>query len=116
MPEGYDPKFASLSASSLVLFVPLPIMHTMPPVEETIYHYEPSEGSDVYEKTHEMKDWFLELRKELNTLRGKDLFGRSVVELCFVPNVKIQVKLKVLELKKYKGNTCPLSHLFMYAR
>ncbi|KAI5429247.1 hypothetical protein KIW84_034025 [Lathyrus oleraceus] len=42
----------------------------------------------------EMKDRFLELRKELKTLRGKDLFGKNAIELCLVPNVKILVKFK----------------------
>ena len=63
-----------------------------------------------------MKDPFLELRKELKTLRGKDLFGKSVVELCLVPNVKISVKFKVPDFEKYMGNSCPLIHLVMYAR
>ena len=62
-----------------------------------------------------MKDQFLELRKELKTLRGKDLSCKSDAELCLVPNVKIPVKFKVPDFEKYKGNTCPLSHLVMYA-
>ncbi|KAI5415780.1 hypothetical protein KIW84_040991 [Lathyrus oleraceus] len=86
------------------------------PAENTIYHSEPYEGLDVYEKMDEMKDQFLELHKELKTLRGKDLFGKSAAELCLVPNVKIPVKFKVPDFEKYKGNTCPLSHLVMYAR
>ena len=83
--------------------VPPPIVHTLPRVEDTIYHSEPSEGPDVYEKMDEMKDQFLELRKELKTLRGKDLFGKSVVELCLVSNVKIPMKFKVPDFEKYKG-------------
>jgi hypothetical protein len=47
-------------------------VHTLPRVEDTIYHSEPSEGPDVYEKMDDMKDQFLELRKELKTLRGKE--------------------------------------------
>lgn len=42
-----------------------------------------------------MKDHFLELRKELKTLRGKDLFVKRGVELCLVPNVKIPMKFKM---------------------
>ncbi|KAI5420381.1 hypothetical protein KIW84_044244 [Lathyrus oleraceus] len=98
MPEGPVPTFASLPASSPVLAVPPPIVHTLPRVDDTIYHSEPSEGPDVYEKI------------------GKDLFGKSTAELCLVPNVKIPVKFKVPDFEKYKGNTCPLSHLVMYAR
>ena len=59
-------------------------MHTFPRVEDTIYHSEPYEGLNVYEKMDEMKDQFLEMRKELKTLRGKDLYGKSAVELCLV--------------------------------
>ncbi|KAI5395060.1 hypothetical protein KIW84_061607 [Lathyrus oleraceus] len=114
--KGFAHTLASLPASSPVLSVPPPVVHTLPRVEDTIYHSEPSEGPDVYEKMDEMKDQFLELRKELKTLRGKDLFGKSAAELCLVPNVKIHVKFKVPNFEKYKGNTCPLSHLVMYAR
>ncbi|KAI5402070.1 hypothetical protein KIW84_066515 [Lathyrus oleraceus] len=110
------PTFASMPASSPVIAMPPPVVHTMPRVDDTIYHSEPSEGPDVNEKMDAMNDQFLELRKELKTLRGKDLFGKSAAELCLVPGVKIPVKFKVPNFEKYKGNTCPLSHLVMYAR
>ncbi|KAI5413099.1 hypothetical protein KIW84_057646 [Lathyrus oleraceus] len=115
VPEGYAPIFVSLSASSPIMSVPPPIVRTLPCVEETIYHSESSEGPYIYEKMDEMKDQFLEMRKELKTLRGKDLFGKSVAELCLVPNVKIFVKFKVPDFEKYKGNTCSLSHLVIGA-
>ncbi|KAI5424532.1 hypothetical protein KIW84_030638 [Lathyrus oleraceus] len=44
MPEGPAPTFASLPASSPVLAVPPPVVHTMPRVDDTIYHFKPSEG------------------------------------------------------------------------
>ena len=65
MPEGPVPTFASLPASSPVLAVPPPVVHTTPRVDDTIYHSEPSEGPDVNEKMEAMNDQFLELRKEL---------------------------------------------------
>lgn len=55
------------------------------------------------------------MQKEFQALRGKDLFGRNAHDLCLVPNVKIPHKFKVLNFKKYKGNSCPLSHMTMYA-
>ncbi|KAI5422148.1 hypothetical protein KIW84_045564 [Lathyrus oleraceus] len=116
MPEGFTPTFGSMSAFSSVMSVPPLVVHILPRVEDIIYHSEPSEGPDVHEKMEEMKDQFLELRKELKTLRGNDLFGKSAAELCLVPNVKILMKFKVPDFEKYKGNTCPLSHLVMYAR
>ncbi|CAL5197280.1 unnamed protein product [Lathyrus oleraceus] len=103
VPEGFAPTFASMPTYSPVMPVPPPVVHTLPRVEDTIYHSEPSEGSNVYEKMDEMKDQFLELYKELKTLRGKDLFGKSAIELCLVPNVKIPVKFKVPDFEKYKG-------------
>jgi len=42
-------------------------------------------------------------------------FG-DAVRLCFVPDVVIPPKFKVLEFEKYKGATCPKSHLTMYCR
>ncbi|KAI5437491.1 hypothetical protein KIW84_023560 [Lathyrus oleraceus] len=98
-----------LPFSSPVMSVSPPVMHTLTRVEHTIYHPEPSEGPDVYEKMDEMKDQFLELRKELKTLRSKYLFGKSAAELCLVPNVKIPGKFKVTDFEKYKGNTCTLN-------
>ncbi|KAI5436164.1 hypothetical protein KIW84_022573 [Lathyrus oleraceus] len=115
MPEGYAPTFVSLRESSSVMSVPTLVVHTLPRIEDTIYHSEPSEGPDVYDKMDEMKDQLLEPRKELKTLRGKDLFGKSADELCLAPNVKIPMKFKVHDFEKYKGNTCPLRHLVMYA-
>ena len=63
LPEGPTPTFASLPASSPVLAVPPLVVHTMPRVDDTIYHFEPSEGPGVYEKMDAMNDQFLELRR-----------------------------------------------------
>ena len=56
------------------------------------------------------------MQREMKSLRGKELFGHNVNELCFVPNVKIPAKFKVPKFEKYKGNTCPCAHLVMYVR
>lgn len=90
--EGYALTFASMLTSSPVMSMLPPILHTLPRVEETIYHSKPSEGP------------------------MKDLFGKSVVKLCLVPNVKNPVKFKVPDFENYKGNTFPMSHLVMYGR
>lgn len=55
------------------------------------------------------------MQKELKALRGYDLFGKNVVDLYLVLNVKIPHKFKVLDFEKYIGNFCPHSHLVMYA-
>ncbi|KAI5446420.1 hypothetical protein KIW84_014304 [Lathyrus oleraceus] len=85
MPDIPAPTFAHMPASSPVLTAVPPIVHAMPRAEDPIYHSEPSEGPDVNEKMDAMNDQFLEMRKELKTLRGKDLFGKSAAELCLVP-------------------------------
>jgi hypothetical protein len=40
----------------------------------------------------------------------------SVHDLCLVPNVRIPTKFRVLEFEKYRGNSCPRSHLVMHDR
>jgi len=52
----------------------------------------------------------------MKALCGKELFGKNTHDLCLVPNVVIPPKFKVLDIQKYKGNTCPKIHLVMYAR
>ncbi|XP_050875325.1 uncharacterized protein LOC127078957 [Lathyrus oleraceus] len=56
------------------------------------------------------------MQREIEALRGKDLFGNNAHNLCLVPNVKIPVKFKVYDFEKYKGDSCPRIHLTMYAR
>lgn len=38
------------------------------------------------------------------------MFGKNAYDLCLVPNVKIP------DFEKYKGNSCPQSHLTRYCR
>lgn len=61
------------------------------------------------------QDQFQAFQKEIQALWGKDLFGNDAHDMCLVPNVKILHKFKTLDFEKYKGNSCPLSHLVMYA-
>lgn len=36
--------------------------------------------------------------------------------MCLVPDVKMPAKFKLPEFEKYKGNSCPQTHLIMYVR
>ena len=56
------------------------------------------------------------MQKELQAIRGQELFGKDAADLCLVPNVQIPHKFKVSDFEKYKGNSFPQSHLIMYAR
>ncbi|XP_028208435.1 uncharacterized protein LOC114391656 [Glycine soja] len=64
----------------------------------------------------ELQERFDGMQREVEALRGRDLFGKDACELCLVPNVTIPHKFKVPDFEKYKGNSCPRSHLVMYAR
>ncbi|XP_050876219.1 uncharacterized protein LOC127079911 [Lathyrus oleraceus] len=121
IPHGYMPtRYRPQNADSLVLIVvmsvPPPMVHTTPYNEEKIYHAAPSEVVGVDERLEGFQDQFLEMQREINALRGKDLFGKTASELCLVLNVQIPLKFKVPDFEKYKVNPCLQSHLVMYAR
>ena len=116
MPTGYRPQNVEAPVVTVVMFVPPPVVHTTPYNEENIFHAAPSEVVGVDERLEGFQDQFLEMQREINALRGKDLFGKTASELCLVPNVQIPPKFKVPDFEKYKGRSCPQSHLVMYAR
>ena len=90
-----------------------PIIHVPPYQEEPIYHGDSVGG---YDRVDDLQDKINEMQREMRALRGKELFGRDVHDLCLVPNIQLPPKFKVPEFVKYKGNTCPQTHLVMYAR
>jgi len=57
------------------------------------------------------------LEESLRMIEGASVceFG-DAAGLCLVPDVVIPPKFKVPEFEKYKGTTCPKSHLVMYCR
>ncbi|KAK2363606.1 hypothetical protein QL285_088571 [Trifolium repens] len=87
-----------------------------PDLDKPIYDAEPTESVDAYGRWDDFQEQFDEMQREIKALCGKDLFGKNAHDLCLVPNVQIPAKFKVPEYEKYKGNTCPRSHLVMYAR
>jgi hypothetical protein len=90
-----------------------PVIHTIPQENRPIYC---TESVGVCDRMDDFREKFDEMQKEINALRGKDLFGKNAHDLCLVPNVQIPAKFKVPEFEKYKGNSCPRSHLVMYDR
>ncbi|XP_058740943.1 uncharacterized protein LOC131613274, partial [Vicia villosa] len=64
----------------------------------------------------DLQEQFNKIQLEVKAIRGKDLFGKNAQELCLVPSVQIPAKFKVPDFEKYKGSSCPQSHLVMYAR
>lgn len=113
--EGYQPAVEVHMAQPMMAVPPL-VVHTIPYVEEPIFHTDQSGTIGVYEIMDEFQDQFQAMQKEIQALRGKYLFGKNAHDLCLVPNVKIPHKFKVPDFEKYKGKSCTLSHLVMYAR
>ncbi|XP_014521831.1 uncharacterized protein LOC106778386 [Vigna radiata var. radiata] len=57
------------------------------------------------------------LEKKLRVIEGKDVFEfGDARKLCLVTDVVIPPKFKLPEFEKYRGNTCPGSHITMYCR
>jgi len=57
------------------------------------------------------------LEERLRAIEGGGNYGfGDVASLSLVRDVTIPHKFKVLEFEKYKGTTCPRSHLTMYCR
>ncbi|WJX57044.1 hypothetical protein P8452_42642 [Trifolium repens] len=90
---------------------PTSIVHTA-----LVHHEEPTENAGACVRMDDFQAQFEKMQLEIKALRGKDLFGKDAHDLCLVPNVKIPPKFKAPEFEKYKGNSCPQSHLVMYAR
>ncbi|KAK2427997.1 hypothetical protein QL285_026540 [Trifolium repens] len=107
---------ASIPVPQPIMTVSAPMVHTIPHENEYVYHAEPTESIGAYGRMDDFQDLFDEMQREIKALRGKDLFGKNAHDLCLVPNVKIPAKFKVPDFEKYKGNSCPQSHLVMYQR
>ncbi|XP_058764639.1 uncharacterized protein LOC131638108 [Vicia villosa] len=112
VPEGYHPVTGAAQTTPIMTVIPPPV-HTVPQAEEPIYQVEPNERGEVYD---DFQDQFQEIRKEIKALKGKNSFGKNAYDMCLVPNVKIPAKFKVPDFEKYKGSSCPQSHLTMYCR
>ena len=52
-----------------------------------------------------------ELAEQMKVLRGKNVVGMSAADMCLVPDVVIPPKFKVPDFEKYKGVSCPDTHL-----
>ncbi|XP_058733114.1 uncharacterized protein LOC131604707 [Vicia villosa] len=121
-PYGIEMDFQLAGKQILVprATIPQVVMTTTPTVvnivplhNEQIFHGAPSEGMG---RLDEFEDQFLEMHKEIKALRGKDLFGKEINNLCMVLNVRVPPKFRLPKFEKYKGNSCPHSHLIMYVR
>ncbi|XP_058727116.1 uncharacterized protein LOC131598545 [Vicia villosa] len=124
MPKNFVPDGYTLAAQVVYLAQPVavstpPVMNATPVFNrdpEIPFPPPPSESVDFYDRVDGFQEQFDKMQKELKALKGKELFGDNVNDLCLVPNVKVPAKFKIPEFKKYKGNSCPRDHLLMYLR
>lgn len=56
------------------------------------------------------------LEEQICVIKGFSSIGLNARELCLMPNVVLPQKLKVLDLLKCKGLSCPCQHITMYCR
>ena len=56
------------------------------------------------------------LEERLRAMEGIKASGFNTAAMCLVPGVVIPPKFKVLEFDKYKGTSCPETHLCSYCR
>ncbi|RDX85769.1 hypothetical protein CR513_32988, partial [Mucuna pruriens] len=56
------------------------------------------------------------LIERLRAIEGVDRYGLDAADLCLVLDVVLPTDFKTLEFDKYKGSSCPHTHLAMYCR
>jgi len=73
--------------------------------------------SEAIAEDVKVRDKLKILEERFRVVEGVGNYGLgNSAELCLVPNVVIPAKFQVLEFEKYRGATCPKSHLTMYCR
>ena len=61
-----------------------PVIHTVPQNEEPIFH---SGDVEAYDKVDDLREKYEMMNQEMQALRGKEIFGKDVYDMCLVPNV-----------------------------
>ncbi|XP_050897112.1 uncharacterized protein LOC127103924 [Lathyrus oleraceus] len=56
------------------------------------------------------------LDERIRAIEGFSAYNMDAKDLCLVPNVVVPPKFKAPDLPKYKGLSCPRSHVIMYCR
>ncbi|XP_050876089.1 uncharacterized protein LOC127079759 [Lathyrus oleraceus] len=74
-------------------------------------------GDEVrFKDFREVKENMQLLEKKFRALEGDHAFSSATKEMCLVSGLVILTKFKTPDFDKYKGHTCPKSHLIMYYR
>ncbi|XP_050878416.1 uncharacterized protein LOC127082215 [Lathyrus oleraceus] len=81
--------------------------------------YNPREDSvyDAFRPTSDEIDRkFRVIEEKMKVMEGPNTFGLDAAEMCLVPGVQIPAKFKVPSFEKYKGVSCPRTHVRAYCR
>ncbi|XP_058746519.1 uncharacterized protein LOC131619443 [Vicia villosa] len=81
------------------------------PAQENAHHENNLEPEAFRFPINETEKRFHLLEKRLKAIEGRDSIDLDADGLCLVPGVKIPVKFRVPNFEKYKGITCPLTHV-----
>src|SRR3954462_152905 len=81
------------------------------PNKETSHRENDSELEAFKFPIEENESKFHLLEERLKALEGRGSSGLNAIDLCLVPDIKIPAKFKVPSFEKYKGITCPMSHI-----
>lgn len=52
----------------------------------------------------------------MKSIKGSGAFGLDATNMCLLPSVKIPAKFKVPKFEKYKGVSCPKTHIRSFSR
>ncbi|XP_017408518.2 uncharacterized protein LOC108321311 [Vigna angularis] len=86
------------------------IMKKQPETKSSSYVVTPADFKDDKSKLEVFE-------KRLRAIEGEGSFEfGDARKLCLVPDVVIPPKFRLPEFEKYRGNTCPWSHITMYCR
>ncbi|XP_058729077.1 uncharacterized protein LOC131601309 [Vicia villosa] len=139
LPHGYTPPYEKTpgigqssqlvigQASNQVFHAPVftesqPIVHTVaqPTYVNPLFEYQAARSQNGSQgdagDIEDVKEQYHTLEKRLRAMEGNDYFGVAAENMCLVSNFVMPAKFKTPEFEKYKGNTCPRSHLTMYYR
>lgn len=80
---------------------------------DVFYILDPSKPKVLMDPTAER---LRALENKVKAIEGNDIFGSTTMNMRLVSNLVIPAKFKTPDFEKYKGQTCPKSHLVMYFR
>ncbi|XP_027368345.1 uncharacterized protein LOC113874309 [Abrus precatorius] len=94
-----------------------PRLDRNPAISPFHFHKTLEESQPNYSEEHfQFREKLQILEERLRAIEGSSYGIGEAADLCLVPDVIVPPKLKVSDFDKYKGITCPKSHLIMYYR